>query len=221
MWTSNTAYISGQVIQNNNTYYRVINSFTSNVMFDTGDIVKLPVLPLEGGKTAAFKKDFYTKEIKTLQYGSRLSTAQDVVDFILGYNQRQQAIGFSFQNVTSGSNVVENWANSAKEFLFWTTQGWAKSALIALSPGANLLEFKRDYYIVDNIKDEFYGYSIYKADGQFLSSEFNSLLRDQNSFGLQTVNTDEGLYHVSLPLVQKEHVILMDNTTDFTYPIQS
>ncbi len=44
---------------------------------------------------------------------------------------------------------------SAKEFLFWTTQGWAKSALIALSPGANLLEFKRDFYVVDNIKDEF------------------------------------------------------------------
>ena len=214
-WNSNTAYISGEVIQNNNAFYRVINSFTSSVTFDTTDIIKLPVLPVEGGKTAEFKKDFYTQEIKTLQYGSRLSNAQEVVDFILGYSQRQQAIGFSFENVISGSNVVENWPNAAKEFLFWTTQGWANSALIALSPGANLLEFKRDYHIVDNIKDDFYGYSIYKADGLFLSSEFNSLLRDQNSFGLETVDTDEGLYHVSLPLVQKEHVVLLDNTTDF------
>jgi hypothetical protein len=100
----------------------------------------------------------YTQEIKTLQYGSRLSNAQEVVDFILGYSQRQQAIGFSFENVISGSNVVENWPNAAKEFLFWTTQGWANSALIALSPGANLLEFKRDYHIVDNIKDAISNY---------------------------------------------------------------
>jgi len=214
-WETNTSYISGEVIQHNNAYYRVINSFTTTLSFDTNDIVKLPALPVSGGRTAQFKKDFDTVELKTLQYGSRLNTAQEVVDFILGYSIRQKEIGFSFENVIDRTNSVENWNQSAKEFLFWTTQGWANNSLIALSPAANLLEFQRDYCVVDNIKDEFYGYSIFKADGQFLSSEFNSLLRDQNSFGIQTVGTDEGLYHVSLPLVQKEHVVLLDNTTDF------
>ena len=214
-WSSNTSYVSGEVLLNNSAYYRVINSFTSGASFDLTDIVRLPALPLAGGVTAEFKRDFDFGELKTLQYGARLNTAQEVVDFILGYSQRQAQLGFSFENVIKGSNAVENWASSAKEFLFWTTQGWAKSALIALSPGANLLEFKREYYVVDNIKDEFYGYNIFKADGQFLSSEFNSLLRDQNSFGIQVDGTDEGLYHVSLPLVQKEHVLLIDNKTDF------
>ena len=214
-WETNTSYLSGEVILHNNAYYRVINSFTSSLSFDTANIVKLPALPLTGGRTAQFKKDFDTSQVKTLQYGSRLTTAQDVVDFILGYNVRQKEIGFSFENVIDGSNEVENWNQAAKQFLFWTTQGWANNSLIALSPGANLLEFQKDYYIVDNIKDEFYGYSIFKADGLFLDSEFNSLLRDQNSFGIETVGTDEGLYHVSLPLVQKEHVVLLDNTTEF------
>jgi len=213
-WASNKSYISGEVIYHNNTYYRVVNSFTSTVTFDTDNVVKLPALPLTGGRTAEFKKDFNTT-LKTLQYGSRLDTAQEVVDFILGYSIRQSEIGFSFENVIDGSNTVENWSQSAKEFLFWTTQGWATSSLIALSPAANLLEFRRDFYIVDNIKDDFYGYSILKADGLFLDSDFNSLLRDQNSFGIETVGTDEGLYHVSLPLVQKEHVVLIDNKTDF------
>jgi len=214
-WNTNTSYISGEVILHNNAYYRVVNSFTSNLTFDTTNIVKLPTLPIKGGRTAEFKKNFNTSTLKTLQYGSRLNTAQEVVDFILGYNIRQKEIGFSFENVIDGSNKVENWSESAKEFLFWTTQGWATSSLIALSPAANLLEFQREFYVVDNIKDEFYGYSIFKADGQFLDSEFNSLLRDQNSFGIETVGTDEGLYHVSLPLIQKEHVVLIDNTTDF------
>jgi hypothetical protein len=214
-WDINTSYISGEVIEHNNAYYRVITSFTSAVSFDTDNIVKLPVLPLTGGRTAEFKKDFNTNAIQTLQYGTRINTAQEVVDFILGYSVRQKEIGFSFENVIEGSNVVENWSQSAKEFLFWTTQGWANSSLIAISPAANLIEFKRDYYVVDNIKDEFYGYSILKADGLYLDSEFNSLLRDQNSFGIQTVDTEEGLYHVALPLVQKEHVVLIDNNTDF------
>ena len=214
-WNTNTSYISGEVILHNNAYYRVVNSFTSNLTFDTTDIIKLPTLPVTGGRTAQFKRDFIKTEVSKLQYGSRLNTAQEVVDFILGYSERQKDVGFSFESVTEGSNTVENWSQSAKEFLFWTTQGWAESALIALSPGAKLIEFQKDYYIVDNIKDEFYGYSIFKADGLFLDSEFNSLLRDQNSFGIETVDTDEGLYHASLPLVQKEHVVLLDNTTDF------
>ena len=215
LWDINKSYLSGEVLSHNNTYYRVIEAFTSSRIFDTKNLIKLPSLPLEGGKTAQFKKDFDTTNIKRVQYGNGFATAQEVVDFILGYNERQKEIGFSFENVIEGSNEVENWNSAAKQFLFWTTQGWANSSLIALSPGANLLEFKRDYYVVDNIKDDFYGYNIFKADGLFLNSEFNSLLRDQNSFGVETVGTTEGLYHVSLPLVQKEHVVLIDNKTDF------
>ena len=214
-WSTNTSYISGEVILHNNAYYRVITDFTSSGTFETVSVMKLPRAPLTGGRTADFKKNFETTSIKRAQYGARFNTAQEVVDFILGYSIRQQELGFSFENVILGSNEVENWNYAAKQFLFWTTQGWANSSLIAVSPGANLLEFSKDYHIVDNIKDDFYGYSIFKADGLFLDSEFGSLLRDQNSFGIETVGTDEGLYHVSLPLVQKEHVVLLDNKTDF------
>ena len=45
-----------------------------------------------------------------------LDTAQEVVDFILGYSVRQQEIGFSFENVIEGSNAVENWSKSQKSF---------------------------------------------------------------------------------------------------------
>ena len=214
-WSGATSFISGEVILHNNAYYRVVTSFTSSRTFNTNNVVKLPALPVTGGRTAEFKKNFVTADIKKLQYGARIDTAQEVVDFILGYSVRQTEIGFKFENVIEGSNEVENWNQAAKQFLFWTTQGWANNSLIALSPAANLLEFQKDYYIVDNIKDDFYGYNIFKADGLFLDSEFNSLLRDQNSFGIQTVGTQEGLYHVALPLVQKEHVVLIDNNTDF------
>ena len=33
--------------------------------------------------------------------------------------------------------------------------------------------------------------SIFKADGLFLDSEFSSLLRDQNSFGIRNIGTEK------------------------------
>jgi len=217
-FANNTSYNTGEVIYAGNNYYRVTDSFTTNNGIDKDFIeatVKLPGLPVEGGRTAKFKKDFDKTQIKKVYYGTKFDTIQETVDFILGYNARQKDLGFVFDKFDTDANVVENWIESAKEFMYWTTQGWSSNALLALSPGANLLRFKRDYYIVDNLKDQFYGYSILKADGQFLDSDFNSLLREENSFGIQVVDTDEGLYHANLPLVQKEHVILLDNRTVF------
>ena len=217
-FASNTEYRSGEVIFAGNNYFRAVNNFITggsiDETFDT-NTVKLPALPIEGGRTAKFKKDFRRTNVKKLSYGSKFNTVQDTVDFLLGYAARLEDIGFEFDKFDSEANVVENWNTSTKEFMYWTTQGWAATALIALSPGANFLRFKKDYHVVDDIKDEFYGYSILKASGEFLDSDFSSLLRDENSFGIEITNTDDGLYHASLPLVQKEHVVLLDNKTVF------
>ena len=212
-WAAETRYVTDQVIDYNGKFYRVNTSFTSGSTFDTTNISILATLPIVGGKVAEFKRTF-NSVVNRMPYGTKLTTSQEVVDFLLGYNETLLDIGFDFQSVTV-DNTVDNWDHAAREFLFWTTQGWASGTVITLSPGANRLDFKRAYNVVDDLNDPFYGYSVLKADGQPLPTEFGSLLRDQNSFGLQTVNTDEGLYHIALPLVQKEHVVLLDNTTAF------
>ena len=213
-WKSLTIFYKDIIIENNNTYYRVTKTFTSADTFSTDNLAKLPELPIVGGKTALFKRNFDQTTTKSLPYGSTLKTSQDVVDFLLGYGQRLNDLGFDF-NFVELDGTVNNWDQSAREFLFWTTQGWATGTVITISPAANKFNFSKDYFVVDDINDPFYTYSILQANGEPLNSEFNSLLRDKNSFGIQTVNTEEGLYSAALPLVQREHVVLIDNKTVF------
>lgn len=213
-WAPRKIYGKGEVVENSGKYYRVTNDFTAGVTFDTENLALLPSIPIVGGKRANFKKNFTKQSVLRIPYGHRFANSQEVVDFLLGYGEYLKDIGFNFENTENGIQI-DNWTDSAKEFLFWTTQGWASGTLLTLSPGANRLLFDRDYHVVDDLNDPFYGYSIFDANGDPLDIRFNSILRDQSSFGIQIVDTDAGLYHIGLPIVQKEHVVLFDNQTVF------
>ena len=216
-FVANVQYTAGDIILSGNSYFRVITDFKSSGSIDNtfkDSTAKLPNLPTEGGRTAKFKDNFKT-QVSKLSYGAQFNTVQDTVDFLLGYAARLSDLGFEFNSFDNESNVVENWRQSTKEFMYWTTQGWATGALLAISPAANQLKATVEYGIVDSIVDEFYGYSLLKASGDFLESSFSSLIRDKNSFGIAIQGTDDGLYHASMPIVQKEHVVLLDNNTVF------
>lgn len=215
-WEENKRYNKGQVVQFNNEFYRATRDFTSGSEFDNDNLAKLPELPITGGRRIQIRKNFDSRRPKRLSYGSNLKTIQEVVDFVLGYESYLKSQGFEFDYFNNTTNRVENWNTAAREFVFWTTQGWAEGTTIALSPSAYELKFQRDFTVVDNIFDEFYGYRLYKSDGLSLERKFASVLRDQNNFGVSTKNTDEGIYNLVLPLVQKEHVVLLDNKTVFS-----
>lgn len=213
-WAANKRYVKGQLLTNNFKYYRVTDNFTSESTFSTKNLALLNDVPITGGKRAQFKKNFL-KSAKILTYGTKLSTSQDVVDFLLGYDAYLKDVGFRFDYFNRETNFVENWDNSAREFLFWTTQGWATGTTISLSPGAATLSLETSYAVADDIFDPFYNYGVIKQDGDALDRKFVSIFRNNNTFEIRPKNTTDGIYGVSIPIVQKEHVALIDNTTVF------
>ena len=214
-WDSGKQYVKGQNVRFDSFYYRVSDSHVSGTSFDTTKMAKMAALPLVGGRSNVLRRKF-TNRIKTISYGTLLTTTQDVVDFLLGYEAYLKAQGFVFEYYNKDISIVEDWTYSVKEFMFWTTQNWAAGTVITLSPGAQQLQFSRPYMVVDNIFDTFYDYSLLKADGQKLDKSFSSIARDsENDFGLTVRNSADGIYSVKLPLVQREHVILLDNKTVF------
>ena len=214
-WKERKQYIKGTNVRYNTKYYRVIVSHVSGVDFDTSKFKELLDLPLVGGRNSILRRSFTDRVIET-PYGTLFRTVQDVVDFLLGYEAYLKDIGFIFDYFNKDTGIVEDWTYSVKEFMFWTTQNWAVGTVIALSPGAQQIKFRRDFVVVDDIFDKFYNYSLLKADGKKIPRNFSSIARDdENFFGIQVKNTADGIYAVKLPLVQKEHVIILDNETIF------
>ena len=214
-WDTDKRYATGQVVRFNETFYRVKQGHNSGQEFNEDLYQKLPELPLTGGSSAAFSKKFQNV-ITSVPYGTLFTDIQQVVDFLLGYGKYLESIGFVFDEFNKDLKTIENWELSAREFMFWTLQNWKAGTVISLSPAANYLKFEKDYAVVDDVFDNFFDYSLLKADGKKLVAEFGNTVRDKtNSFGLKVRNTSEGIYHVKIPVVQKEHVVVLDNRTVF------
>ena len=218
-WTANKTLIAGKIVSFNAQYYRVKINHTTTDEFEDDKFVKLPVLPQTGGTGAYFRKKF-NSSVSKLNYGTVLTQVQDVVDFILGYENYLIEQGFKFDFFNRQTESVETWRLAAKEFMFWTTQNWAVSSVITLSPSANSLKFSNDYYVVDNIFNNFYGYPVLNQNSEKIKNNFFNVYRDTvNEFVLNS--TDEGIYFIKLPLVQKEHFVIVDNNTVFNDTLYS
>lgn len=213
-WDTDKFYNRSQIVRYDNNFYRVTTNHTSSGTFELKYFAKLPQLPVTGGRNIIIRRRFET-DISTLHYGAELEKVQDVVDFMLGYNQYLIEQGFNFEFFNTELETVTDWETSIKEFAFWTTQNWAAGSVIALSPGADEILFNRPFAVVDSIYDSFYEYTIYKQDGLSLDPLFTNSLRKGNSFTLRPRNTADGIYHATLNPVQKEHVLILDNKTVF------
>ena len=212
---TNRLYELGQIVDFNGTYYRVKVGHTSGNTFDQDNFQKLAELPVEGGANATFAVNF--EEFPTnIPYGTVYTEIQDVVDFLLGYGKHLEFLGFTYNTFNKDLEEIENWRLSCKEFMFWTTQNWGEGAVLTVSPSARQIEFFKDYHVVDDIYNTYYDYSLLKADGKRLLADFATTERDNtNAFGLYVKNTQEGIYHLKIPVIQTEHAVVLDNETVF------
>ena len=214
-WTEGKSYEPGQIVEVSNNYYRVKISHTAGDSFNQDNYQKLPELPEEGGATAYLSTNFETV-VQEMPYGTLFSEKQEVVDLMMGYQEYLIRSGFKFDNFNKEIEEVENWRLSAKEFLFWTTQSWDNGTILTVSPSARNIEFSKPFNVVDDIYDNFYDYSLLKADGKRLLADFATTERDNtNDFGIFVKNTNDGIYHLKIPLVQHEHAVIIDNKTVF------
>jgi hypothetical protein len=213
-WGSEKYFVKDTIVSYDGVYYKTQVTHTSSTIFEIKYFTKMSKLPITGGRDVIIRGKF-NNEVSTLHYGAELRTIQDVVDFLLGYGKYLEYIGFKFENFNSVIRNITDFQTSAKEFAFWTTQRWSAGAIISLSPCAEEIKFSQSYSVVDNIYDNFYEYSVLKQDGTALSSLYTGNAREGNLFTLRPRNTADGIYHVSLNLVQKEHVLILDNKTIF------
>ena len=213
-WAERKTYAIGSIVFYNGEYYRSTLTHESTTEFDTSKFSKLAELPITGGVTALVRTGF-KENVTSIPYGTKFSTIQEVVDFMIGYEHWLTQQGFIFENLNQTTGQIEDMKIVAQEFMFWVTQNWKEGTVLAISPIANLCTFSRPYYSVDNIYDPFYGYTILAGTGQALEPNFTNIYRNNDIDFAISSNGKDGIYLIKLPLVQTEHVVLIDNKTVF------
>ena len=214
-WSENKRYDSGTYVKFQDNFYAVDETHIATETFDVSKFIKLVDLPTEGGATGILRNNFLTDTVQSVAYGTVFEDIQTVVDVILGYESYLKTKGFEFDQYDSQTQLVANWQLSVKEFLFWTTQNWDEGAVISLSPASKKLVVTSKYATTDNVVENYYSYGVLKEDGNKLDRTNLRIVRKSNTFELFTKNTVNGIYFAKVPLVQKEHVCLIDNTTVF------
>jgi len=217
-WTPGSYYTVGQIIKVSERYYRAIVGNTASTDFNT-DIKKwapLSSLPLVGGVTAVLR----TKFVKTptrINYGTLFLDVQSVVDFLLSYQERLKDWGFSFDDYSQELEVPLDWNTSAKEFMFWSIQRWSEGSVITLSPSAGGVNFTpKINAVADDLTSDFYNYSIFRADGSPIRSNQTNIYRNNGGFIIKPLSqNNDGVFFVRATLVYKEHVLLLDNISQF------
>ena len=222
-WTEPTAdntngryYSAGQIVKYQDKFYRVIRSHYTGGTFITANYAVLSSLPIIGGASVLAPFEFET-ETTAIPYGISYTTLQEVYDLIVGYGNWLESQGFVFDKYNQDLFQTLDWKFSGKEFLYWTTQNWANGAIITLSPFADYLKFVSTQSVVDNLLNNFYDYSLLRADGTSFPYKNFSLNRqdEDGSCVITTKSTTDGMFFARLNLVQKEHTIIFNNVSLF------
>ncbi len=87
------------------------------------------------------------------------------------------------------------------------------SSVISLSPASMNLTFSAPISVVDDIRNQFYKYEIFKVDGSPIQPQFLNNYREENAVSYTPV--EDGIYGATFYLVQKEQVVIFKNATLF------
>jgi hypothetical protein len=157
----------------------------------------------------------YQGTVQTIPYGHVFDTIQDVADFLFGYGQWLESQGFRFNKFSNELKETLNWSNAVREFLFWTTQEWSPGSAITVSPAADGFELDTNNSIVGKLRNLAGDYSLLDSGGRKIDIGEISTKRIGKTFELGIKSDTIGLYNIALNTVQKEHVLLFDNSTVF------
>ena len=157
----------------------------------------------------------YQESTQTIPYGHVFDTIQDVADFLFGYGHWLESQGFKFNKFSNELKETLNWTNAVREFLFWTTQEWSPGSAITVSPAADGFELDTNNAIVGKLRNLAGDYSLLDSGGRKIDISELSTKRIGKTFELGIKSDSVGLYHVALNTVQKEHILLFDNSTVF------
>ena len=213
-WTTGETYQRGQLVRLNQSYYRARETHTVT-RFEESKWMRVPQLPTVGGIDVIYRPASGDQEL-TLDYGSILPDPQSVFDFLIGYGAWQERKGFVFDRVNPETARLDNWFESAQQFLFWAATSWQAGSTITLSPLAQgvKLRVKEGYPV--NVERVINGvYSLLDETGVMIDPINTRIEREGRELRITPLLTGQGLYAFRANTAETENIITFDNITRF------
>lgn len=189
---------------NNNPYFSMVPPVT------TGKSRTIKVLD----QSFQYYQEFNKYKIN-IPYGTVFTNLQQVATFLCGYERWLQIQGMRFDYFDQDLGQIRDWTLSAKEFVFWSQQGWTSGSVIVLGPAAGRLKYVNNNAVVDTIENTYFGSKVMTQSFTTLDSDAYTVVRNNNQFNLILDSSTDLIAFASMNVVQFEHALIFDNVTEF------
>lgn len=214
VWEPNVTYSTGNIVQYRNNFYQAPLKITSGSVFDAKLWQRLAKLPQIGSAEAVHYLEKSNTQ-RRVSYESEFKTVQEVFDVLIGLGLYQQDLGFDFGEYNTEAGAVQDWAYSAKQFLFWTTGEWQIGNTIELSPLASKIKFVAPRGFIAKInRTDREQFSILNENGAGIDPSQCDIIREDDY--IEVSHPVEQIYSLLLYTKEVEHALIFDNTTDFS-----
>ena len=154
----------------------------------------------------------YSNNVVQVPYGYVFTSTNAVVDFLTSYGAYLERQGLTFNS--QANETIVDWTQMAKEFLYWVDQSWTVGSLINLNPSADVLKLKKDFAVVESLKNENINDVMLDQNFEPLFGKDYAVERLDNELKLVGLN-NQTFSFLNARFTSYEHIIVFDNITIF------
>ena len=154
----------------------------------------------------------YTRNVKTVSYGSEFTNLLDLCYFMKGYGEYLTQQGIQFNDVENGLEL--NWNQMIIELMYWINTGWEVGSTVNINPCANVITVDKENTVVQPLtihKENF----ILNQNLIPIQIKDMSVTRNETSFKAKVLNPGDAIAFFRANLSNIEHVVVFDNYTVF------
>jgi len=194
----------GWIVLGYNTAFPYFNILTSRPNGTTTTISA-------GGSTVRVSTQ-YSDQVVKIPYGYQFTNRAALCDFLLSYGRLLERQGMIFDTRENG--YLMDWSQMAREFLYWSNQGWTTGSMINLNPAARQITVARPGAVAESLVPPRLDNLILNQNRQVLPISNLVIDRIGNSIKIVSTTTDT-INYVNLRFTAYEHIIVLDNTSIF------
>lgn len=213
-FTLGNTYEKHTLVKYNSIYYRSLETHVATT-FNSAKWKKLSELPQTGGISISHKLDGLDN-VELVDYGTIFNNEEEVFNFLISYGDYLESVGWKFETVDTSRNVLQDWKEMGKQFLFWAASGWQVDNFITLSPSSDKVVFDAPKGYPMNIERTVNGvYSILDKHGVVIDPRNTLVSRRDTLIEVSHKDANAGIYGLRVNVAETEHIIVFDNNTIF------